>query len=739
MAALALTMTMGAQAQVPGGALNYMLQRPRVTKYYDNKRPFDHLFLDAGAGMNVLGGHDMKVGLQGELNIGDWITPEHGLRMNLSCGVWQKQALRTKYMALALDYMLNITALAQPGVHYTPKRFEVYGIAGLDYAYSRQEGHSEQGIGAHLGLRGQLALSRSTYFYMEPRMTLIDDDATQSFSWHGYRPVLTANIGFGYRLPEPGTRRNVADSLAVASPANGLFLSATAGPLFMFNCHPTTWQHNMGERLMVAVGKWFDPYNAVRLGANAITFTQNDAHRVKAVGLQADYMLNLHNAFIGVNPYRSFWLNAVVGGSFTHVDREPDIPYHNSWGVGAGLQANFRLSDAFAITIEPRADLYDKDFAPFVSSNKHFDLMPSLLVGMTYHYAKRLSAKGVGNDTYAPYSTIGGAFGVSNHLRTLNSAVKYMPAFRLGYTHWFGANGWRASMGGMISRKKAGYRWTKATLGADWLADLTAHSYGYDPDRVLSVVLLAGANAGVDYAQQKTRFAPDIHAGGQLRLNLGSNVIMVGELQMEYMLSSEFLGQRDRCMPQAMLGVEYAMRRPARRDPIETPEQRHFITVSAGTSLFTANYPQMSPFGRKLQMVTTLGYGHWLSGLHGVYGEVSNSVVQSRGKGNQNITSVTAAYMLDAKAAVTGLPTTDDVFQATAIVGPTLGIASRKDQDTKVAAGVHAALQAGWRVSNNLELYVEPSATVYSKKIEQWTQHPAEGELKLSVGAKLHF
>ena len=35
MAALALTMTMGAQAQVPGGALNDMLQRPRVTKYYD--------------------------------------------------------------------------------------------------------------------------------------------------------------------------------------------------------------------------------------------------------------------------------------------------------------------------------------------------------------------------------------------------------------------------------------------------------------------------------------------------------------------------------------------------------------------------------------------------------------------------------------------------------------------------------------------------------------------------------
>lgn len=222
-------------------------------------------------------------------------------------------------------------------------------------------------------------------------------------------------------------------------------------------------------------------------------------------------------------------------------------------------------------------------------------------------------------------------------------------------------------------------------------------------------------------------------------INLGGNVVMVGEMQMEYMLGSQFSGQRDRAMPQAMLGFEYAMRRPAHRDPITTPTQRNVVTASAGTSLFTGSYSQMSPFGRKLQMVTTLGYGRWLSGMHGVYGEVSNSVVQRRGKGNQNITSLTAAYMLDAKAAVTGLPTANDVFQTTAIVGPTIGISSRKNHDTKVTMGIHAALQAGWRVTDNLELYVEPSATVYSKKIEPYTPHPAEGELKLSVGAKVHF
>lgn len=739
MAALTLATVMGAQAQVPGGALNYMLQRPRVAKSYDHKRPFDHLFLDAGVGMNMLAADGKKGGMQGELNLGDWITPEHGVRLNLNTGIWQTQSTKAKYFGLGLDYMLNITALAQRGTRYTPRPFEVYGIAGLDYAYSRHMGHSERGIGTHIAMRGQLALSRSTYFYMEPRVTWMDDDATQCYSWHGYRPVVTANIGFGYRLPEPGTRRNTTDSLAVASPANGLFLTAMVGPTFMFNYYPETWHRNTGERLTVAVGKWFDPYNAVRLGANAITFMQNDTHRIKAVGLQLDYMLNLHNAFIGVNPYRPFWLNAVVGGSFTHVDQEPQIPYHNTWGVGVGLQANIRLSDAFTITVEPRADLYEKDFAPQVSSYKHFDLMPSLMVGLTYNYTKHVNAKSINDTPYAPYSTIGGAFGVANRMLYAKSALNYMPAFRLSYTHWYGADGWRASMGGMIRRARASYRWAKATVGADWLADLTAHSYGYDPDRVLSVVLLAGANAGVDYARGKSQFAPDIHAGGQLRLNLGGNVVMVGEMQMEYMLGSQFSGQRDRAMPQAMLGFEYAMRRPAHRDPITTPTQRNVVTASAGTSLFTGSYSQMSPFGRKLQMVTTLGYGRWLSGMHGVYGEVSNSVVQRRGKGNQNITSLTAAYMLDAKAAVTGLPTANDVFQTTAIVGPTIGISSRKDHDTKVVMGIHAALQAGWRVTDNLELYVEPSATVYSKKIEPHSPHPAEGELKLSVGAKVHF
>ena len=47
--------TASAHAQLEGSALNYMLQRPRVAKQYADKQLFDHLFVDAGAGVNIVG------------------------------------------------------------------------------------------------------------------------------------------------------------------------------------------------------------------------------------------------------------------------------------------------------------------------------------------------------------------------------------------------------------------------------------------------------------------------------------------------------------------------------------------------------------------------------------------------------------------------------------------------------------------------------------------------------------
>lgn len=96
--------------------------------------------------------------------------------------------------------------------------------------------------------------------------------------------------------------------------------------------------------------------------------------------------------------------------------------------------------------------------------------------------------------------------------------------------------------------------------------------------------------------------------------------------------------------------------------------------------------------------------------------------------------------MMNIKSAVTGESTADHTFQLTGIAAASLNIASWKNHDTKVAPGLMGAVQAGVMVAPNVELYLEPSATVFAKKIALTPKnHPVEGELKLSLGTKVNF
>lgn len=120
------------KAQLSKSALDYMLQRPQVTKSYENKKFMDHLFMDFGFGGNLMGRHNVKLGPIAEMGLGDWISPEHGVRLNFYGGAYKISGKETKYASVGLDYLLNITAIAQPGTHYSQHPFEVYGIAGID-------------------------------------------------------------------------------------------------------------------------------------------------------------------------------------------------------------------------------------------------------------------------------------------------------------------------------------------------------------------------------------------------------------------------------------------------------------------------------------------------------------------------------------------------------------------------------------------------------------------------------
>lgn len=227
-----------------------------------------------------------------------------------------------------------------------------------------------------------------------------------------------------------------------------------------------------------------------------------------------------------------------------------------------------------------------------------------------------------------------------------------------------------------------------------------------------------------------TRIADDVH--------------FVIEPQLSYQLSKRLSPARvGRFMPSLSVGLEYSMQHGnGKGEKVEKAERANFVSASIGTGVYTGNYGEMHPFRNRLSFIGEVGYGHWLNGVSGVHASIANTTVQrAYTKGNQNITALSAGYMMNMKAAMTGDQTEDNLFQLTGIADLSLVGVNREKKKMKVTMGGKLALQAGFRVSKAVEVYVEPSAVIYCKDVEfkPVKHHPLEGEARLSIGTKYHF
>ena len=723
-------------------ALDHLLQRPRVAKFYKDKKLMDHMFLDYGLGGNLMGRHDVKVGPMAEMGIGDWISPEHGWRVNLYGGAYKISGKKVKYASAAIDYMLNITAIATPGNDYRQKPFELYGIAGIDATYSRESGNEDHGFGAHLGLRGQVAISDISYFYIEPRVGVVQDGVSQVESWRNLRPTASMSMGFGVRMPDvrKGGRNTGGKN---DSFTDGLFVSTMTGPMYLGNRYTHLWKRNRGMTAAVSFGKWFDYCNALQLTLDATSFRQNRQNRMRAVGARLDYMLNLHSAFGGYNPERKFWVNGLVGFGYNYSkDRTSEARY--TWSTGAGLQANVKLSRDINFILEPRIDVYNHKWAPHASTFEKIDATASLLAGFTYTYHEAMAheAHKAENGLKMRKSAFGLAGGATVRLFQYNQKERYMPLAKIYYTHWKAPlAGWRYSVQGIYGKPVNSRRFGAITAGFDWMTDLTALSYGCDNSRILSARTLAGFNLGADHSEN-TRLSSNVHAGAQLALRLSKYVSLTAEGQLAYEFTPRYNGLRTRrIQPQALLGVEYSLQRSQRnKDLDEKPAQANFLSLSAGTGVYSGSMSKSSSFGKKLTILTDIGYGRWFTHVSGLQLSVGNTVVPSANIASKTITSLRADYMMNLKSAVTGESTENDLVQLTGLIGASANISTKEGRGNNFAPGVHAALQTGFKVSKCVELYFEPSATAFTKKIEgsDWCS-PATVELRMSIGTKFHF
>lgn len=717
------------RAQLDRSALEYMLQRKRISKSFPQKRFGDHLFVEGGAGLTFTARHGtssrFSLGTPGAISyisLGDWITPEHGWRAGIGGGYYYL-AHKAKYAGGSLDYLMNITALARPAYEYLP--FEVYGIAGVEGMAVRHKGKTEFAYGARVGLRGQLGLGRFAYFYVEPRVGIYSEELFREDTWRNFRPAASLMAGLGYRL-HGGRPAGTSAYATSGSFLDGTFVSVALGPSFLANSHPSTWTDYKGARAAVSLGKWFDPYNGLRLSFETSTHAQRGAKRTKAVGVGAEYLLNLHNLFGGYDPDRWFSVNG-VGGLNVNFSGCQSGRHYTTLGLAGGLQANFGVAENVDFFLEPRVDFHRKQFAQRFYAMKHWDVAPSLMVGLTFKQGIRtLESKREAEEFQADHWL--------DHLFVEASAGARMPVtgYTLGHPSGFVSPMARTALGKWFSPTSGLRLWGEAgqlkqngkrgrsqktlTLGLDYMWNLTNTFNGYRADRRFEVAASLGANLSAPNGRE--RVYPGANAGLQGIWNINR---MWG-----LFVEPQFKVYGDKYMPRSgnafhadftaslSAGVRISTGDNTSRTggTFASGEKKDaFVSVAAGTAVPARQLRNGRMYGPKERV----SFGKWINS--GSAWRVNIGHTTHKGKDNRYTRmAIGADYLVDVSDITYGYDP-DRVVSARLFAGMDLALDHTRRQGDVFTPDVHAGADLAFRVSPAFEVYVEPQLGFQFKRL----------------------
>lgn len=106
---------------------------------------------------------------------------------------------------------------------------------------------------------------------------------------------------------------------------------------------------------------------------------------VRYVAANAAITMNLFNLFGGANDARKFDMSLYAGPTVFHVFPHLGQEVYNGFGVNGGLQAQYHISDKFAIQAEFNGSAMPDDFDGQLGGDT-FDLIGQALLGITYKF-----------------------------------------------------------------------------------------------------------------------------------------------------------------------------------------------------------------------------------------------------------------------------------------------------------------------------------------------------------------
>ena len=713
----------------------YLLQRPAVTKYYPNKKFGDHMFLEFGLGFNAYFTRStaMKMytpGSMGNIAVGDWITPEHGVRVSLNAAEYKLSEIDARAMGFSTDYLMNFTALGSRK-YDKHKDLEFYGIVGLDFNYSQtqsglvpKEDHGRKfSFGAHFGVRAQYHLSDYTYAYVEPRLGFYGKNLIHLDNDRGFYPVGSVMAGLGYRMRPADVRRPMGENYRAAhdgSFLNDMFLSLSGGPSLGLAKRGGGFENNFGGRIALSGGKWFTYKHGVRLTAQ-MSKSRNGAatlyKKYKGLSVGADYMLNLHNAFGGYNPDRRFWLTGTAGFSLNATSG--DYGHQLTPGFGAGVQANVRIAHGTDFFLEPRIDFYGNDYASNICATQNMDAVFSLMAGFTIHQGLNTYEQRARNKEYfhmrkwwdklefeagfAPLLPISS--------RSFDRIAKNItPKAFMGVGKWFtatsGARLW-AEAGRISAGDDQDRKHDMIGFGLDYMWNATNTFHGYNPDRRAELI----TTLGVNYNRLNKR-------GGFVGLNASVKgvyhidnmwgVFVEPQLRLykdDYVAGTTPTFGSD-LVASVLAGIQLktfgGSEKYFDRGTYDVDGEHSFVSLALGV---TSNANEL-PYPRMYGFAGRVSFGHWFSPFAAWRGNISALY------NNTDNYRHYAKFMLgaDLLANVTAMAfghNPNRLFSTNVVGGFNLGYDYRPVKHQFIP-DVHAGLQFAFRLNKEIELYVEP-------------------------------
>ncbi|MCK9627557.1 MAG: OmpA family protein [Bacteroidales bacterium] len=158
-----------------------------------------------------------------------------------------------------------------------------------------------------------------------------------------------------------------------------------------------------GDRIATALdisaGKWLTPSMGLRLQyaginakgkapANSMFADNNGNEEFNIMNLHADYMFNIHNAFLGYRADRTWELIPFLGFGWAQATKSGIDNKSNELAASAGLLNKFRISDAVDFNLELRGMIANQRLDG-VEGGTRAEGMASATVGFSYKFGKR--------------------------------------------------------------------------------------------------------------------------------------------------------------------------------------------------------------------------------------------------------------------------------------------------------------------------------------------------------------